>query len=188
MDEPIAATEEVPWELKKLKPKHFQICSLLAQGFKNVEVAAMTGVTKEYITMLLRQSIIKQEIAKKAEVTGQRLELMFEKSVDVISDAMNNGNHTEKLKAARLHGELTHRIGRPDPMAVNVNVSDDRLSQLASRLEGLLDTRRGNLYDENGNPIWEDAELVRPVPNHRLLNSSATSGRDDGHGEASANC
>lgn len=164
-DEPLQAREEVQWELKKLKPKHMQICSLLAQGFKNVEVASLTGVTKEYITMLLRMPLIKQEVARMSEIAGTRLELMFEKSVDVISDAMSNGNHTEKLKAARLHGELTKRIGRPDPYAVGQNVPDDRLERLANRLEGLLDTKKGGLYDESGQPIFEEAEVVREWPN-----------------------
>lgn len=178
LDDPVAETQDRPeWVLKALKPNHLQICALLAQGFKNVEVAAMTGVTKEYITMLLRQPLIKQEIAKKAEVTGQRLELMFEKSVDVIADAMNNGNHVEKLKAARLHGELTKRIGRPDPMALNPNISDDRLERLANRLEGLLDTKKGGLYNEKGDPIFEEGEVVREWPDSRVVSTqSAQSG------------
>lgn len=161
LDEPVFEKEEkVPWELKKLKPLHHQICALLAQGMKNVEVAAMTGVTKEYICMLLRQPLIKQEVARKGEIAGVRLELMFDKSVDVIASAMENGNHSEKLKAARLHGELTRRIGRPDPFALGNNVPDDRLERLANRLEGLLDSKKGGLYDESGNPL-EEAEVVR---------------------------
>ena len=161
LDEPLFEKEEkASWELQKLKPLHHQICALLAQGMRNVDVAAMTGVTKEYITMLLRQPLIKQEVAKKAEIAGVRLELMFEKSVDVIANAMENGNHSEKLKAARLHGELTRRIGRPDPFALGNNVPDDRLERLANRLEGLLDSKKGGLYDEAGNPI-EEAEVIR---------------------------
>lgn len=187
LDDPVRETQDRPeWVLKALKPNHLQICSLLAQGFKNVEVAAMTGVTKEYITMLLRQPLIKQEIARKAEVTGQRLELMFEKSVDVIADAMNNGNHVEKLKAARLHGELTKRIGRPDPMALNPNVSDDRLERLATRLEGLLDTKKGGLYDEKGNPIFEEGEIVRERTYDRSTDAQPSQGSDSGNAEASA--
>ena len=161
-DEPLQAQpgERSEWVMQKLKPKHMQICALLAQGMKNVDVAALTGVTKEYICMLLRQPLIKQEIARVGEITGARLELMFEKSVDVIAEAMGSGTHSEKLKAARLHGELTRRIGRPDPYSVGHNVADDRLEKLANRLEGLLDTKKGGLYDEAGNPS-EEAEVVR---------------------------
>lgn len=159
-DEPIRATQEVKWELKQLKPKHLQICALLAQGMRNVDVAAMTGVTKEYVSMLLRQKIVQQEILRVSEIAGQRLELMFEKVVDVVGDTLENGNATEKLKAARLHGELTHRIGRPDPFAQGAQVSDDRLEKLANRLEHLLDSKKGNLYDEEGQPI-EDATIIR---------------------------
>lgn len=165
LDEPMQEVEEKPeWVMKKIKPVHQQICALLAQGFKNVEVAGMTGVTKEYITMLLRQPLIKQEIAKRGEVISQRLELLTEKSVDVIVDAMNNGNHQDKLKAVRLQFEVTKRIGRPDPFAIGSNVPDDRLNKLADRLEGLLDAKKGGLYDEAGTPIFEDAEVVREWP------------------------
>jgi len=165
-DEPVQAQSgETPeWVLKKLKPMHLQVCALLAQGMKNIEVAALCGVTKEYVCMLLRQPLIKNEIARVAEITGARLELMFEKSVDVIADAMDKGTHSEKLKAARLHGELTKRIGRPDPYALGQNVPDDRLEKLASRLEGLLTTTKSNLYDEAGNPIFEEAEIIRTIP------------------------
>lgn len=154
--------EPVKWELKTLKPVHKQICALLAQGYKNVEVAGFTGVTKEYITMLLRQPIIKEEIQRIADIAGVRLEAMFEKSVDVISEAMQNGNHTEKLKAARLHGELTKRIGKPDP---NNNLTPDsigHLEKLAERLIALqTGVRQGRTFNESGQEI-SDAELVQP--------------------------
>lgn len=161
-DEPLFDTEDKPqWELKKLKPVHLAICSLVAQGNKYVDVAKMTGVTKEYISMLMRQQIIKDEVVRKAELVGTRLELLFEKSVDTIADAMENGNHKEKLQAARLQLEATKRIGRPDPFAISANVPTDRLDNLAKRLEGLLDKTKGGLYDEAGNPIFEEAEIVR---------------------------
>jgi hypothetical protein len=148
------------WELKKLKPVHLQICALLAQGFKNVEVAGMTGVTKEYITMLLRMPIIKQEIAARGEVLNARFELMTEMTADAMVDTLKNGSHADKMKAARLQLEVTKRIGRPDPYAVNQNPAEDRLAQLANRLEGLLDGKKGGLYDEAGQPIFEEAEVV----------------------------
>lgn len=160
--DPTNATEEVTqWEMKKLKPKHLQICALLAQGFKNVEVAGMVGVTKEYVSMLLRQPLIKQEIARRGEVIGARFELMTEMTADAMADTLKNGAHADKMKAARLQLEVTKRIGRPDPYAQGNNVPDDRLEKLASRLEHLLDSTKGGLYDESGAPIYEDAEVVR---------------------------
>ncbi len=160
-DEPLFAEQETQWEMKFFKPKHKQICALLAQGMKNKEVAALVGCTPHYITMLLRQPMIKAEIQRISEVTGARLELMFTKVVDAIGDTLENGNASEKLKAGRLHGELTNRIGRKDPFAVNLNLNDDRLNNLANKLEHLLDTKKAGLYDERGAPIFEDAEVVR---------------------------
>ncbi len=151
--------EKYEWVLKKLKPVHMQICALLAQGMKSVDAARISQVTPEYISMLLRQPIIKQEIARIGEITGARLELLFEKSVDVMADAMQNGNHSEKLKAARLQLEATKRIGRPDPYANSPNVPDDRLERLSERLIGLLHRQR-DTYNEAGQ-IIEEATIVR---------------------------
>ena len=156
--------EKYEWVLKKLKPVHLQICALLGQGLRNIEVARMTQVTPEYVCMLLRQPLIKNEVARISEIAGTRLELMFEKSVDTIADVLEKGNNSERLKAVRLHGELTKRIGRPDPFAMGTNVPDDRLEKLATRLEGLLTTTKAGLYDEAGNPIFEEAEVVRTIP------------------------
>jgi len=111
--------------------------------------------------MLQRQKVIQEEIYRISEVAGTRLEAMFELSVDAIGDTLKNGSHADKMKAVRAHGELTKRIGRPDPFAHGNKVTDDRLSTLANRLEHLLDSKKPGLYDETGAPIFEDAEVLR---------------------------
>lgn len=182
-DEPLQTTEDTPqWEMKKLKPKHLQICALLAQGFKNVEVAGMVGVTKEYVSMLLRQPLIKQEIARRGEVVAARFELMTEMTADALADTLKNGAHADKMKAARLQLEVTKRIGRPDPYANSNMPADDRLERLANRLENLLDTKRGGLYDESGAPIFEDAEILRESDG-RIIDSTPV--QDGDRAEAS---
>lgn len=135
------------WELKKLNPKHLQICALLAQGLKNIEVAAAVGVTPQYIPMLMQQPLIRAEVQRISSIASTRLEAMFEKSVDVLGDVLRDGNNTEKLKAIRVHGELTKRIGRPDPMAKTNEVDSDRLVQLSERLVGLLEGSRKNVLE-----------------------------------------
>lgn len=142
------------WELKKLKPMHMQVCALLAQGMKNVDIARICSITPEYVTMLLRQPVIKQYISQMSEVAGTRLEALFEQSVEVITDVMKNGSEANKMKAVRLHGELTKRIGRPDPMANSQNVNTDRLEKLAERLLFLQGgARLGRTFDEAGNEV-----------------------------------
>lgn len=170
------------WELKKLKPIHQQICSLLGQGFKNVDVAKMTGVTKEYITVLLRQPLIRAEVARMADIAGVRLEAMFEKSVDVIADAMDNGNHSEKLKAARLHGELTKRIGRGDGGMGEAPDTMRRLELLAERLTALQATARNTALEADR----EKAEEVsfREVGVRRPLLESQTSKQESSRADA----
>lgn len=154
-DEPFHEVEAKPqWELQKLKPKHLQICALLAQGFKNIEVASMVGCTKEYVSMLLSQPLIIQEITKKGNVINQRFELLAEKSCDVLVDAMNNGTHGERIKAGRTVLEVTKRLGRIDPNANQVNPDVDRLAKLAERLIQLQSgIRKGGVFNEDGSEV-----------------------------------
>ncbi len=141
------------WQLKQLKPMHRDVCAFLAQGMKHVQVAQLCGITPQYITMLCGQDLIKQEIQRIALVAGTRLEAMFEKSVDVIADAMQSGSHSDKLKAARLQLEATKRIGRPDANAGQVAPDEDRLAKLAERLIGLRSTMQMRADNENAESV-----------------------------------
>lgn len=144
------------WTLRELKPVHKQVASYVAQGLKNVEIAQLCNITPEYVSMLLRQPLVREYIAEMCDVVGVRLEALFEQSVDVIADTMQHGTANEKLKAARLQLEATKRIGRPDPNAGLERGSVDRLEQLADRLLALQSNiRKGNLYDEKGTEISE---------------------------------
>lgn len=125
------------WVLKKLTPMHLQVCALLGQGMKQIEVAAIVGITKEYVSLLFRQPLIQQEIARMSSAAQVRLEAAYETVVDTVIDQMKNGDPQTKLRAARLHGELTKRIGRPDPLARSNEVDDQRLESMAKRLESL---------------------------------------------------
>lgn len=126
--------ESSSWLLKELKPKHRQICSLIAQGFQNTVVAQAVGCTPEYITMLLRQPLIKECLSGFQEYAEAQLGAMFVKSVSVIGETLDNGNYTEKMKAARLQLEVTGRVGsRSSSNDVPID-SNDRLQRLAARL------------------------------------------------------
>lgn len=151
------------WQMKTLKPKHKQIASLLAQGGRNIDIAKIIGVTPEYISMLSRQPLMKAYIAEMCEITGVRLEAMFEKVVDTIAETLESGSEAGRLKAARLHLEATKRIGRPDGAPRSGNDSADRLEKLAERLIFLQSGKRPpGLYDENGEAIT-DAEFSEPL-------------------------
>lgn len=126
------------WQLKKLTPKHKQVCALLAQGMKQVTIAQVCGVTAVYVNMLTKQPLCMQYIAEMSVVTNIRLEAMFEKSVDTIADAMDNGNISERLKGARLQLEATKRIGRHDNVGLSGTDGMGKLESLAERLVGLL--------------------------------------------------
>ncbi len=144
------------WELKELKPMHKQVASLVAQGMKNVEVAQICNITPEYVSMLLRQPLVRTYIAEMCEVVGTRLEALFEKSVEVIAETMKSGSNGDKLKAARLQLEATKRIGRPDPNAGLDRGNVDRLERLAERLISLQSgVRQGRTFNEQGQEITD---------------------------------
>lgn len=172
--------EKQQWLLKKLKPQHLQVCALLAQGMQNKKVAAAVGVTPEYITMLLRQPLIKEEVMRLSEVAGVRLEGMFTQVVEVIGEALTSGSHSEKLKAGRLHGELTKRIGRYDPVGVGTTDGEERLNRLADRLEFLTKSKVPGVYDENGQVV-EEAVIVR----ERTFSGSDQASKENGNAASS---
>lgn len=149
--------EDAPaWELKSLKPMHKNVASLVAQGFKNVDVAKMVGITPEYVGMLLKQPLVKDYIREMNEVVGVQLSAMFEQSVEVIRETMQNGSHGNKLKAARLQLEATKRIGRADPHPGDGAGSVDRLERLAERLIGLQsNVKARRTFDENSQDITD---------------------------------
>lgn len=130
------------YQLKKLKTKHRQVLSLIAQGEPRWKVAALCEITPEYVTMLCAMPICQAYLGEMTQAAGIQMEAMFVKSVDVISNAMENGDVSEQLKAARLQMEATKRIGAAGSVTLNGGDGGDRLERLANRLIGLLDNKQ----------------------------------------------
>lgn len=125
------------WQLKKLTERHRSVCALLAQGLPQGTVATMCGITPTYVGMLLRQPLCMAYIKDLSTVAGVQLESLFPKAVEVVAEVMQTGNATEKMKAVRLHGELTKRLGSGG-LPPQDNPAADRLDRLADRLTTLL--------------------------------------------------
>lgn len=151
------AEPKIGWQMKKLKPKHKQIASLLAQGARNIDIAKMIGVTPEYVSMLTRQPLMQSYIAEMCQHTGLRVEALFEKSVDVIADTLRTGTESGRLKAARLQLEVTKRIGRGEPLSNQGGGTEERLLKLAERLIFLQSGQRRlpGVFNEDGTEIQE---------------------------------
>lgn len=165
---------EPKWELKKLSDKHKEALALVAQGLKLVQVAALVDYTPTYVGMLLRQPLAKEYLREMSEITGARLDAMFEQSVEVIANTMKNGSNSEKLKAARLQLEATKRIGRGDTLTIQTQNPDERFARLADRLVGLLrSARRGDTYNEDGTPT-ADPEVLKYVGGESSRKDSPT--------------
>ncbi len=148
-----------PWILKALKPKHFQIAALLAQGARNVDIARIVGVTPEYVSMLTKQPLVRAHIMKISEAAGIRLEALTEASVEAIADTLKNGSEAGKMKAARLQLEATKRLGRGEGPTHAGSDVDEHLLRLADRITNLFSrAKQGNVY-ENGSPA-EDAVIL----------------------------
>lgn len=130
------------YQLKKLKTKHRQVLSLIAQGEPRWKVATLCDITPEYVTMLCAMPICQAYLSEMTQAAGVQMEAMFVKSVNVISNAMEQGDIGEQLKAARLQMEATKRIGAAGATTLNIGDGGDRLERLANRLIGLLDNKQ----------------------------------------------
>ena len=151
--------EHAGWQMKELKPKHKQVCAMLAQGIDRRTISMIVGVTPEYITMLSKQPLMKEYIAEMCQAAGLQLDAMFVQSVEVISEVMANGSPKERVAAARLQMEATKRIGSGSSIPKEIIDTNDRLARLAERLLYLqggvtktIETRR----NENG--IFQEIE------------------------------
>jgi hypothetical protein len=166
------------WVLKKLTERHKSICSLLAQGMPQVDIATITGVTPQYIHMLTKQPLVMQYVQSMSVVAGVRLEAMFSKTVDTIAEVMQTGNGTEKLKAARLQAEITGRVGSKNALP-NESPAEDRLNKLADRLTGLLSQAKqisGDVHEE----AIEGQFSIQPVQSGQRSGEAA---QEDGTGD-----
>ena len=120
MDSPLPISTLPAFQLKTLKPKHKQIMSLLAQGLGRSEIAKIVGCTPEYVTVLTKQPLCIDYLREVSRFVDSRMEAMYEKSVDVIADLLNNGAAKERLAAAQLQ---LRSIGKGERMRVDAQVN-----------------------------------------------------------------
>lgn len=142
--------------LKRLTPKHQQIGSMLAQGFKPAQIVQIVGISNSYLSVLQNQPLMKQYIRQLSQHALLRAEALTERSIDVIAEVMETGSDQDKLKAARLQLEATKKIGAKAGMGASGEGSFDRLTQLAERLVQLqTGIRAGRTFNETGEEITE---------------------------------
>lgn len=131
---------------------------MLAQGVDRQTIASICEITPEYVTWLGGDPLCKAYLKEMSRFVDARFEAMYERSADIVSDAMSQGTVDERLKAARMQLELTGRVGRVVPAAPEGG-SIDRLEQLARRLEGLVDKAHLGKTYENEPDVSDAAEL-----------------------------
>lgn len=140
-DAPAIVPESQGFGLKKLSEQHKMVASLVAQGLKRGEVAALVGFTPEYITMLVKEPIFRQYMQGLLDYAQAQLEASFDKVVDTVNEVLVQGTNEDRLKAARLHSELTGRIGKGDRPQTGTEDTISRLERLADRLKVLVPQR-----------------------------------------------
>src|SRR5574337_1394950 len=89
--------EAAGWQLQELKPKHKQICSMLAQGIPRGIIAQVIECTPEYITTLSKQKLVLDYIRDMCQAANLQLDAMFVQSVETIGEAMSNGTRKDRL-------------------------------------------------------------------------------------------
>lgn len=169
-DLPVATEEPTPeeqisggWTLRKLGDRHKIAASLLAQGNRRAEIAAITNYTPEYISFLTRQPLFREYVREMGRFSEERLAALFDEAVDVIADTMRNGTEEGRLKAVRLQMEATGRIGRERARPAG-DGEGDALGQLADRLVALMRDKRREHGQEpiaGTYTIVEDAQELR---------------------------
>lgn len=140
--------------LKELSPKHKQVVALLVQGVNRQTIAELCEFTPEYITWLGRQPLCQAYFRELNEFADVRLQALAGKTVDVISEAMDNGSHENQLRAAKLQMEATGRIGRYKENQPG-KPNEERLIQLGERLINLLQSQRGKVIDNETQTVVE---------------------------------
>lgn len=146
------------WTLQKLGERHKQAASLLAQGCKRGEIAAITQYSEEYISFLTRQPLFRAYVKEMGRYSEERLLALFDETVDVIADTMRNGTEEGRLKAARLQMEATGRIGR-ERAGRDDKPEDDSLNALADRLVQLMRRKQNAVYEGSVTDVTDAEEL-----------------------------
>jgi hypothetical protein len=130
------------WVLKTMQPWHENLCKMLVQGIPRGTIAEILDCTPNYVSMLSRQPVIRAYMKEWSDFAGIVLDAQFMKVVETIGDTLDNGNHKEKMEAARLHSQLTGRIGSGGQPATADTDLNSKLVDLSMRLTGLLESRK----------------------------------------------
>lgn len=149
------------WLLRKMTPRHQQICAFLAQGMKRGHIAQACNCTPEYVTMLAKQPLIQQYIKDMCATAGIQLEGQFSAVVDAVGETLQQGNYKEKMQAARLHGELTKRLGPGSGAEQQAEGSAERLLRLAERLVSLNTSRAPQHNSESETYEYAEYQVVQ---------------------------
>lgn len=135
--------------LQKLNGQHKHVAALLAQGVDRTSIAQAVGFTPEYVSWLTGDPLFRDHMREIANFCDAQLESQYGNVVQVITEGLRPEQKMEdRLKSARLHLEVTKRLGTGTGPAGASESSIERLNSLAERLLSLQsNVRKGDTFD-----------------------------------------
>lgn len=100
--------------LEQIKPRHKQIIALHLSGYKNKEIAQVSGYTEAWISTLLRDPIVKELLEEAYNEQSQRLKALFSDVVDSLKDGLDprKAQIKDRLKASEVWHKLNGDINK----------------------------------------------------------------------------
>lgn len=106
--------ERKTYNVKQFWQRHHEIVNLSSQGFKNVEIAKILGITPETVSNTLNSEIGEEKLAEMrllrdgdAKATIERIRVLRDQALKVYQEVLEgqdeNGNPVECTPSQRLH-------------------------------------------------------------------------------------
>lgn len=102
------------YDIKQFWQRHHEICNLAAQGYKQVEIAYILGITPQTVSNTLNStlgeeklSVIREERDKDAKLTVERIRILRDKALKVYQELFDgvdeHGNTVDATMSQRIH-------------------------------------------------------------------------------------
>jgi len=140
-----------------LDERHLKAVELLAAGLAPKGVADTVGVTTQQLSMWRKKPAFKLALSEAmqidADVHGARLQLLYGKALDRVSDLLDDPSPHIRVQAARLAFEAQQNIAR-------VIEEQKMMEALEARMDALAEAGAiGGTFE----PI-QDAEIIEEEP------------------------
>lgn len=153
-----------------LKPRHRKLCELAARGVRNQEIAEKVGYSEAYVSIILSNSRIKEEIAEiqdrlHEDPVATRLKRMGELALMEIERCLKD--NTKKYKTRDKIELAKWLIEKIDGKAVQTHdIGENLLGTVLDQIEYLKSTGRPILHANRTRNVTPEIEgqVAEPAP------------------------